>query len=143
MVYGFNAHTEPPANPVPGTDAAIFAMAVQPDEHIVIGGAFTANAQSTVSLGPINAGAGVTVTTPAGTSAVAPLWAVLLALINESLGTNVGYVNALLYSAKVEPTFHDITSGSNGDYSAGKGWDACTGLGSPNGAALMAALRGE
>ena len=78
-----------------------------------------------------------------GTSAVAPLWAGLLALINESLGTNVGYVNALLYSAKVEPTFHDITSGSNGDYSAGKGWDACTGLGSPNGAALMAALRGQ
>jgi kumamolisin len=77
-----------------------------------------------------------------GTSAVAPLWAGLLALINESLGTNVGYVNALLYSAKVEPTFHDITSGSNGDYSAGKGWDACTGLGSPNGAALLAALRG-
>jgi len=78
-----------------------------------------------------------------GTSAVAPLWAGLLALINESLGTNVGYVNALLYSAKVEPTFHDITTGSNGDYSAGKGWDACTGLGSPNGAALLTALRGQ
>ncbi|HXR32674.1 MAG TPA: S53 family peptidase [Verrucomicrobiae bacterium] len=78
-----------------------------------------------------------------GTSAVAPLWAGLLALINESLGTNVGYVNALLYSAKVEPTFHDITSGSNGDYSAGKGWDACTGLGSPNGTALLTALRGQ
>ncbi|MGB8495755.1 MAG: S53 family peptidase [Candidatus Acidiferrum sp.] len=78
-----------------------------------------------------------------GTSAVAPLWAGLLARINESLGTNVGYVNALLYSAKVEPTFHDITSGSNGDYSAGKGWDACTGLGSPDGVALMTALRGQ
>lgn len=39
---GFNAHTEPPRNPVPGTDAAIFAMAVQPDQHIIIGGAFTA-----------------------------------------------------------------------------------------------------
>jgi kumamolisin len=78
-----------------------------------------------------------------GTSAVAPLWAGLLALINQSLGTNVGYVNPLLYSAKVESTFHDITSGSNGDYSAGPGWDACTGLGSPNGAALMAALRGQ
>jgi kumamolisin len=77
-----------------------------------------------------------------GTSAVAPLWAGLLALINQSLGTNVGYINPLLYSAKVEPTFHDITSGNNGDYSAGPGWDACTGLGSPNGAALMTALRG-
>lgn len=78
-----------------------------------------------------------------GTSAVAPLWAGLLALVNQSLGTNVGYVNPLLYSAKVEPAFHDITSGSNGDYSAGPGWDACTGLGSPNGAALVTALRGE
>ncbi len=76
-----------------------------------------------------------------GTSAVAPLWAGLVALINQSLGTNVGYVNALLYSAKVEATFHDITSGSNGQYSAGPGWDACTGLGSPDGAALLAALR--
>jgi kumamolisin len=78
-----------------------------------------------------------------GTSAVAPLWAGLLALINQSLGTNAGYINPLLYSAKVEHTFHDVTSGSNGDYSAGPGWDACTGLGSPDGAALMIALRGE
>ncbi len=78
-----------------------------------------------------------------GTSAVAPLWAGLFALINQSLGANVGYVNALLYSAKVDPTFHDITSGSNGGYSAGPGWDACTGLGSPDGAALLAALGGK
>ncbi len=77
-----------------------------------------------------------------GTSAVAPLWAGLLALINQSLGANAGYINPLLYSAKVEATFHDVTAGSNGNYSAGPGWDACTGLGSPNGAALLAALRG-
>jgi kumamolisin len=78
-----------------------------------------------------------------GTSAVAPLWAGLFALINQSLGADVGYVNALLYSAKVDPTFHDITSGSNGVYSAGPGWDACTGLGSPDGAALLTALGGK
>jgi kumamolisin len=77
-----------------------------------------------------------------GTSAVAPLWAGLLALINQSLGANAGYINPLLYSAKVEATFHDVMAGSNGNYSAGSGWDACTGLGSPNGAALLAALRG-
>ena len=77
-----------------------------------------------------------------GTSAVAPLWAGLLALINQSLGTNVGYVNPLLYGAKAEAAFHDITSGNNGSYSAGPGWDACTGLGSPNGAALLTALKG-
>ena len=78
-----------------------------------------------------------------GTSAVAPLWAGLFALINESLGTNVGYVNPLLYSAKAEATFHDITAGNNGTYSAGHGWDACTGLGSPNGTALLTVLRGS
>jgi kumamolisin len=76
-----------------------------------------------------------------GTSAVAPLWAGLFALINQSLGKNVGYVNSLLYSANEEATFHDITSGNNDGYSAGPGWDACTGLGSPNGAALLAALK--
>ena len=76
-----------------------------------------------------------------GTSAVAPLWAGLLARINQALGKNVGYVNPLLYSTTTESTFHDITSGSNGDYSAEPGWDACTGLGTPNGAALLSALR--
>lgn len=77
-----------------------------------------------------------------GTSAVAPLWAGLLALINQSLGTNVGYINPLLYSRKAEAAFHDITAGNNGDYSAGPGWDACTGLGSPDGTALLSALKG-
>jgi len=76
-----------------------------------------------------------------GTSAVAPLWAGLFALINQSVGTNVGYVNALLYSANAEATFHDITVGNNGDYSAGPGWDACSGLGTPDGSALLGALQ--
>ena len=75
-----------------------------------------------------------------GTSAVAPLWAGLLARINQSLEKNVGYLNPLLYTGNVESTLHDITSGSNGAYSAGPGWDACTGLGTPDGAALLAAL---
>ena len=75
-----------------------------------------------------------------GTSAVAPLWAGLLARINQSLGTSVGYLNPSLYAAKVEATLHDITTGNNGSYSAGPGWDPCTGLGTPNGAALLAAL---
>jgi kumamolisin len=78
-----------------------------------------------------------------GTSAVTPLWAGLFALINQSLGANVGYVNPLLYTATEEATFHDITSGSNGGYSAGPGWDACTGLGSPDGTALLTALGGK
>ena len=75
-----------------------------------------------------------------GTSAVAPLWAGLLARVNQSLGKNVGYLNPLLYTSNVESTLHDITVGINGSYSAAPGWDACTGLGTPNGAALLAAL---
>jgi kumamolisin len=76
-----------------------------------------------------------------GTSAVAPLWAGLFARINQALGKNVGYVNPLLYTANAESTFHEITSGNNGDYSAGPGWNACTGLGTPDGAALLSALK--
>lgn len=79
-----------------------------------------------------------------GTSAVAPLWAALIALINQQLGTPVGFVNPKLYT-QGENGFNDITSGNNDDsglgyYSAGPGWDPCTGLGSPNGTALLSAL---
>jgi kumamolisin len=80
-----------------------------------------------------------------GTSAAAPLWAGLIANINQGLGHNVGFVNPALYQIYQNPTlyqeaFHDITQGSNG-YPAGKGWDPVTGLGSPNGAGLLAALK--
>ncbi len=75
-----------------------------------------------------------------GTSAVAPLWAGLIALMNQKFGKSVGYLNPLLYGASAEATFHDITSGNNDGYSAGPGWDPCTGLGSPDGAKLLSAL---
>jgi kumamolisin len=77
-----------------------------------------------------------------GTSAVAPLWAALLARCNQSLGRPVGDVHAALYQIG-ESAFHDITRGSNGSYAAGRGWDACTGLGSPDGRALLAALAAQ
>lgn len=76
-----------------------------------------------------------------GTSAVAPLWAGLLARINQLVGKPAGYLNPILYSAKVATTFHDITSGDNNGYSAGAGWDPCTGLGTPDGTRLLAALK--
>jgi kumamolisin len=75
-----------------------------------------------------------------GTSAVAPLWAGLLARINQGLGKPVGFINPLLYAAPANATFRDITQGNNGDYKAGTGWDACTGLGTPNGQNLLQAL---
>jgi kumamolisin len=73
-----------------------------------------------------------------GTSAVAPLWAGLIARLNAKLGRPVGFFNPFLYSHAA--TCRDITTGNNGAYKAHKGWDACTGLGSPNGAALLSAL---
>jgi len=84
-----------------------------------------------------------------GTSAVAPLWAGLIARINQIIGKPVGFVNATLYANP--GAFNDITIGNNRvsspggsenlGYDATPGWDACTGLGSPNGNAVLAALR--
>ena len=65
--------------------------------------------------------------TVGGTSAVAPLWAGLIARINQTLGHNAGFINPILYQN--QQAFNDITSGSNGDYQAGPGWDPCTGPG--------------
>jgi kumamolisin len=76
-----------------------------------------------------------------GTSAVAPLWAGLVALINQQMGKPLGYLNPLLYQVP-EAVFHDIVTGGTDGYNAGPGWDPCTGLGSPNGTALMNALMG-
>ena len=70
-----------------------------------------------------------------GTSAVAPLWAALIALINQQRGSSVGFVNPTLYKG-AQNGFHDILEGDNGSFSAKSGWDACTGLGSPNGRTL-------
>jgi kumamolisin len=78
-----------------------------------------------------------------GTSAVAPLWAGIIALTNQKLGHHVGFLNPLLYGTVVGTgSFQDITSGNNGDYSAKVGWDPCTGWGTPNGGKLLKALGG-
>jgi len=76
-----------------------------------------------------------------GTSAVAPLWSALVARLNEALGTPVGFLNPRLYSAPADTTFHDVTSGNNDGYSAGPGWDPCTGWGTPDGTLLLQSLR--
>lgn len=68
-----------------------------------------------------------------GTSAVSPLWAGLVARLNARRGRALGFLNPRLYPLG---PLRDITEGSNGAYSAGPGWDACTGLGSPDGARL-------
>ena len=82
-----------------------------------------------------------------GTSAAAPLYAALAALLNAGLGEPVGYLNPTLYAAP-NYVFQDIsdgqsnaTGGANG-YVSGPGWDGCTGLGSVNGIALKYVLQG-
>ncbi|HLH65008.1 MAG TPA: S53 family peptidase [Solirubrobacteraceae bacterium] len=75
-----------------------------------------------------------------GTSAVAPLWAGLIARLNQLLGAPVGFAQPRMYPLLGTDAFHDITQGNNGAYSAGPGWDACSGLGSPNAGALAVAL---
>jgi kumamolisin len=85
-----------------------------------------------------------------GTSAAAPLWAGLIAVINAAFGENLGFINPALY-ALGSGYFRDITgapgptdNGLNGvaGYPAGPGWDACTGWGSPDGVALLCGLTG-
>jgi kumamolisin len=75
-----------------------------------------------------------------GTSAVAPLWAGLVAVANQQLGTKVGFIQPAIYAAKAASAFNDITQGNNGAFSAGPGWDACTGRGSPKASALIPLL---
>jgi kumamolisin len=84
----------------------------------------------------------------AGTSSVAPLWAALIALLNQKLDKQLGFINPYLYQiSESEGAFNDITRGNNQNikstpgYSAGSGWDACTGFGSPNGEKLFEAIR--
>ena len=73
--------------------------------------------------------AGGTDTVAGGTGGVAPLWAALIARANAAGGRQLGFVNPLLYSKRA--AFRDIVSGDNGGFRATRGWDACTGLGSP------------
>ncbi len=76
-----------------------------------------------------------------GTSAVSPLLAGLLALVNQGRGQPVGFLYPQLYSlAPRASVFRDITTGDNNGYTAGPGWDASTGWGSPQGAELLQAL---
>ncbi|MFI4975512.1 MAG: protease pro-enzyme activation domain-containing protein [Caulobacterales bacterium] len=73
-----------------------------------------------------------------GTSAVAPLWAALIALANEKLDRPVGFVNAKLYVN--QGAFVDIVDGGNDGYEAANGWDPVTGLGRPIGSSLIGVL---
>lgn len=83
-----------------------------------------------------------------GTSLSAPIWAAIIAIANQVAGHPLGFINPGLYklgaSATYQQDFHDITKGNNTNrlagvkgYSAVPGWDAVTGLGTPNAAKLI------
>jgi kumamolisin len=77
-----------------------------------------------------------------GTSAATPLWAALLTIANSERATPLGLVAPQLYRAPA--LMRSITIGDNRQgkigYAAGAGWNACTGLGVPRGAEIIAAL---
>ena len=78
-----------------------------------------------------------------GTSAVAPLMAALIARLNQAKGKNVGFLNPFLYENAANGVVVDVTDGTNTimntlqGYNAGPGWNACTGLGTPDGTAIL------
>jgi kumamolisin len=82
-----------------------------------------------------------------GTSAVAPLWSALIARLAQATGQRFGLIQPLLYAGispgTEVPGCRDITSGNNPAYTAGPGWDSCSGLGVPDGTALLTRLQGS
>ena len=79
--------------------------------------------------------------TTGGTSAVSPLYAGLNAVLGQGVGGHLGFLAPSFYQH--QDCFNDITKGGNGGYDAGPGWDPTTGVGSPNGEKLLAALKAD
>ena len=77
-----------------------------------------------------------------GTSCAAPMWAGWAALYNQKAKAKLGAGNAAIYGLKGN-TFHDVTTGNNGDFKAGPGYDEATGWGSYDGTKLFNALNGS
>jgi kumamolisin len=87
-------------------------------------------------------------TTGAGTSGGTPLWAGLVARLAEGVGRPLGWLNPAIYRREFRTAFRDIAHGDNRmlpgaarSYRARKGWDCCTGLGTPIGTELLRVLR--
>ena len=67
----------------------------------------------------------------------------MIALANERAGHRLGDVHASLYKARGQGMFRDVMQGTNGDYSAGEGYDVVSGLGSPLMAKIVPYLAGH
>jgi subtilase family serine protease len=86
--------------------------------------------------------------TVGGTSSGSPQWAGIVAMADQMAGRDLGYIDPGLYSVAINAAeyatdFNDVTVGNNQTdptipgYSASQGWDAVTGLGTPNVANLL------
>jgi kumamolisin len=75
-----------------------------------------------------------------GTSAAAPMWAALMALLSERLRAPVGYITPLLYSSRFLNATNPIGQTLVKESRLAPPWDPLTGRGSPKGEALLAAL---
>lgn len=79
-----------------------------------------------------------------GTSLSCPVWAAVAAVVNQARSAagqgHAGLLNPILYPLAGTSAFNDVTTGTNGAYNAGTGYDLCTGLGTPNVANLIAAI---
>lgn len=120
-------------------DVAAVSVALAPPGGIPLGNGTTANGEF-MSLIVVNGGNGGI----GGTSLATPIWAAFGAIINQARfaagNRPIGLLGPNIYPLAGTSAFNDITIGSNGAYSARPGYDLCTGLGSPNLTALLAAL---
>lgn len=124
-------------NGVPNSSFRCVPDAAAPASMVSAGGAVFS---FVVLNGSTNTGIG-------GDSLTGPVWAGLTALINQARATS-GLGPVGLYGPKIYPligtaAFTDITSGNDGGFSAGPGYDLCSGVGTPNVAALIQALSGQ
>lgn len=76
-----------------------------------------------------------------GTSASTPVWAALIARLNQALGHRLGFIHTHLYQLMGSKAFKQIPLGNNGYYGGGYGWNPATGLGAPQGKQLLEALQ--
>jgi len=149
MADGVSTETVWNEGPNSATGGGFSAVFPRPDYQQALGSGITARGVPDVA-GDADPASGYRVRVDGqnlvfgGTSAVAPLWAGLVALINQQLGHPVGFLNPLLYGPlQGQDVTRDITIGDNGAQQAGPGWDACTGWGSPDGGKLLAALQSQ
>lgn len=75
-----------------------------------------------------------------GTSLATPLWAALIARMNQNLKYQLGFINPILYRLMNTDAFHPIVEGNNNLYQGAIAWNPCTGLGTPNGQKLQEAI---